>query len=246
MPDETPSTSTPATPAAAQVAAPLAAVTTPDPKSAVTIPLEQLTAFTAMQARLAHLEAETTTRNEAARAEKIKLQVANGEIEAALRTQREDAEKALTTERVTRQGIEERAKRYAIDGDMARELAGQKLVPGAAEQLCHLWRSQLVAEPHGDSYRVQTPTFQSVKDFVSTQLAQPNYAHFLMPGTSGGTGGTAGGGLSSPTPSANATPAVEPKTLGEAVILHMQGLKQSKSADPRLDLSSPMGLRRTS
>lgn len=147
---------------------------------------------------------------------------------------------------MARQQTEDRAKRYALDGELSRVLAGQKLVPGGAEQLTQLWRGQLQVEAHGDSYVVRTPQFQSVEDFVTAQLAQPHYSHFLRPAGLGGTAGTAGGNLSPPTPAANPAPAAQPpKTLGEAVILHMQSIKSERSADPRLDLSSPMGLRRT-
>lgn len=243
--ESTPVPSTPATPAAAAVAAvPPGGSAPPAQPSTVTIPLEQLQLFTANQGRLAAVESELRQRDEAARLEQVKGMAARGDLEAALKTQREQAEAQLATERSSRITIEERAKRYALDGELSRALASQPLVPGGAEQLTQLWRSQLVAEPAGDSYAVRTPTFQSVGDFVAAQLAQPHYAHFIRSTNPGGAGAT-GAAQASPTPPAHPAAPPQPKTLGETVILHMQSLKGEKNSDPRLDLTSPMGLRRT-
>ena len=113
-----------------------------------------------------------------------------------------------TSERASRSAVEERAKRYALDGEVSRVLASQPLVPGGAEQLTQLWRSQFVVEPQGDSFTVRTPTFQSVGDFVTAQLARPEYAHFIRasnPG--GGTAGTTGAHQAAPTAPANSGPA---------------------------------------
>jgi hypothetical protein len=242
MADETPASQAGAAPVSAAPVAPAA----PALPQTVTIPLDQLQTFTSIQARLAQVEAEQRSRDDAARAEQVKLLAQKGEIENALRIQREQAEQQLHTERSQRAAIEERAKRYALDGELARALASQPLVQGGAEQLTQLWRNQFMVDAQGDSFAVRTPTFQSVTDFVSSQLAQPQYAHFLRSSNSGGTAGTSGGNLTTPTPPANPGPAAAPRTLGEAVILHMQSMKGNGSADPRLDLSAPMGLRRTS
>ena len=117
----------------------------------VTIPLEQLQTFTSVQARLAQMEADQRSRDEAARAEQVKLLAQKGEIENALRIQREEGQKQLDSERASRSAVEERAKRYALDGEVSRVLASQPLVPGGAEQLTQLWRNQFVVEPQGDS-----------------------------------------------------------------------------------------------
>jgi hypothetical protein len=210
----------------------------------VTIPFEQLQAFTATQARNLALESELRQRDDAARAEQVKMLTAKGELEGAIKLQREQAELQLGNERTARVASEERAKRYALDGELSRVLASQPLVPGGAEQLTQLWRNQLNVETSGDTYVVRTPTFQSVPDFVAAQLAQPHYAHFIRSTNQGGTGGAPGAQQTTPTPAANAAAPAEPKTLSEAVILHMQSLKGSKTGDPRLDLTSPMGLRR--
>src|SRR5215469_10261826 len=84
----------------------------------VTIPLEQLQAFTAIQTRLAQMESEQRNRDEASKAEQVKLLAQKGEIENALRIQREEAQKQLDGERASRTAVEERAKRYALDGEI--------------------------------------------------------------------------------------------------------------------------------
>ena len=236
---------TPATQTAAAVAAtpPAATTATAAQPQTVTIPLEQLQTFTSVQARLAQMEADQRSRDEAARAEQVKLLAQKGEIENALRLQREEAQKALDAERSSRAVVEERAKRYALEGEVSRVLASQPLVPGGAEQLTQLWRNQFVVEPQGESFTVRTPTFQSVGDFVAAQLARPEYAHFIRasnPG--GGTAGTTGAHQVAPTSPANPAAPTQPKNFGEAIILQMQENQKSQPSDPRLNPAAAMGL----
>jgi hypothetical protein len=209
----------------------------------VTIPLEQLQTFTAVQARLAQLEADQRARDESARAEQVKLLAQKGEIENALRIQREEGQRQLESERASRSAVEERAKRYALDGEISRVLASQPLVPGGAEQLTQLWRNQFVVEPQGDSFTVRTPTFQSVTEFVGAQLTRAEYAHFLRPANpAGGTAGTTGGHQAAPTAPAHPAAPAQPKNFGEAIILQMQDMQKNQPVDPRLNPAVPMGL----
>jgi hypothetical protein len=227
------SATSPATPPAATAAQP----------QTVTIPLEQLQTFTSVQARLAQMEADQRSRDDAARAEQVKLLAQKGEIENALRIQREEAQKQLDSERASRSAVEERAKRYALDGEVSRVLASQPLVPGGAEQLTQLWRSQFVVEPQGDSFTVRTPTFQSVGDFVAAQLARPEYAHFVRasnPG--GGTAGATGAHQTAPTSPVHPAAPIQPKNFGEAIILQMQEIQKTQPIDPRLNPAAAMGL----
>jgi hypothetical protein len=198
-----------------------------------------------MQTRLAKIEAEQHQRDEAAKAEQVRLLAQKGEIEAALKQQREQAEAALNAERATRATIEERAKRYALDGELSRVLAGQPLVPGGADQLTQLWRNQFTVEAQGDSFAVRTPTFQSVSDYVNGALAKPEYAHFLRPSNPGGgtAGGTGGGNLTVPTTPANPAPAPQFKNFGEAIIAQVQDRQKAGGVDPRLNPAVPMGLK---
>jgi hypothetical protein len=211
----------------------------------VTISTEQYQVLTGAVTRMAQMESEQRGREDAARLEQVNLMAQRGEVEKALRETREDAERRVNAERAQRDTIERQAKRYAVDGELNRILASQSnLVPNAAEQLVQLWRNQFQAEPQGETFVVRTPSAQSPGDFIAAQLALPQYAHFQRPASQGGTGGGPGAQQSGPTPAANPAAAPVPKTLGEAVILHMQAIEKAKPSDTRLDMSSSMGLRR--
>lgn len=261
MPDETPNpSSTPATPAAATVAAvpaPSAATTTPAPAalaatgtpagqpSTVTISAEQYTALTALVPRMAEIESQQRARDEAVRAEELRLMAEKGQAVEALRISRDDADKRVSAANAERATERKRAERYAVDGELARFLSGKSLVPGASEQLTELWRTKLTAEPQGESFAVRTPGGQLAKDFVDAQIALPEYAHFLRSTNQGGTGGATGAQGSGPTPPAVASTGLEPRTLGEAVIMAFQSRKAAVETDSRIDMGAPMGLRRT-
>jgi hypothetical protein len=252
MPVETTSVPTPATLATALVAASAPPAPVPNPATSaaplqpqtVTIPLEQLQTFTSIQTRLAQIESEQRAREVAAQQEQAAILAKKGEVENALNMLRQQTEQQLANERAARATIEERAKRYALDGEVSRVLASHPLVPGGAEQLTQLWRSQFTVQPEGDSFAVRTPTFQSVSDFVIASLAKPEYAHFIRaqnPG--GGTAGTTGAHQSAPTPAANLT--AQPPAdmnLSQAVILAMASQKKVMD-DPRLTPALGFGLR---
>ena len=257
---ETGTPSAPATPAAAAVASPTATPTatststpaaggqTPAQPHTVTIPLEQLQAFTAVQARLTQMEADQRQRDEASRAEQVKLLTARGEVEKAMQIQQEESRKALEIERVARATNEERAKRYAKTSELKSTLSKYPLVPAAVDQLASLFERELQVDASGDNYVVRTPQFQTCADFVAAQLASGDYAHFLR--ASNPNGGTAGGGssgaASTPTPSATATQEPPPKNFGEAIVRQMQQVAKEQPSDPRLNPAAAMGLNRRS
>ena len=174
----------------APTSAPALSSATATTQQTVTIPLEQIQAFTNMQARLAQLESEQRSREQTAQQEQARILAQKGEVENALRMLRDQSEQQVQSERARLAQLEERAKRYALDGELSRALAACNLVPGGAEQLTQLWRNQFMVESQGDSFAVRTPTFQSVGEYVSQQLARTEYSHFVRaqnPG--GGTGG---------------------------------------------------------
>jgi len=207
----------------------------------VTIPLDQLQAFTSIQARLAEMEAAQRSQQEATQQEQARILAQKGQAEEALRMLRDQSDQAISAERQRFSQIEERAKRYALDIEVSRALTTYNLVPGGSEQLAHLWRSQFVVEAQGESFSVRTPTYQSVGEFVSQQLARPEYAHFLRASTQGGTA-TGQTTQSAQTPPAGPTPAPQPRNMGEAVILHMQSAQKAQG-DARANMNLPMGLK---
>ena len=186
----------------------------------VTIPTDQLNAFMAMQARLAKVEEDQQQQHQAAaREEQVKILAAKGQVEEALRTQREEGQRALEAERVQRAQAEERAKRYALDGELARALGSQPLVDGGAEQLTQLLRDHFVVEPKGNTFHVRTQDFKSVGDYIGAMLGRSEFAHFLRAQNAGGGSGSRGGALSAPTSPANPTALIEPRNFSEAARL---------------------------
>jgi hypothetical protein len=236
--------------AAAQAAAAVVAATpapTPAPTptttpQTVTIPLEQLQALTSLQARIATLENEKAQRETAVNEERVRLLTAKGEAENAVKALREQKDAELSTERGRLAQTEERAKRYALDGELSRALASANLVSAAAvHQLAGLFRSEFQVHAEGEGFVVRTPTFQSVGQFIAEKLASPDYAHFVRAGTTGGSGGA--GSQAAPTQPAQTPPPAAPANLGEAVILHMQGMQKAQG-DPQQAMALPFGLKR--
>ena len=162
-------------------------------------------------------------------------------MEEALRTQREEAQRALEAERIQRAQVEDRAKRYALDGELARALGSQPLVAGGAEQLTHLLRDHFVVEPQGNSFQVRTQDFRSPGDYIAAMLGRPDYAHFLRPNNPGGGVGTGSGVQGQPTPPANQAPPAEPKNFSEAVLLQYAS-RTKEVTDPRLNPTVAFGL----
>ncbi len=227
--------------------APATAAATPPPAApvapqTVTIPLEQLQAFTSIQARLA--EHEEQTRRAAAEAQRREAEVLaeRGNLQDALRQLREQSEQQLQAERQKAVEVQQRAQQYALDSELSRALSGENLVPGGVEQLSRLFRGDFVVEPQGSAFQVRTPTYQSVPEYIKAQLGRPEYAHFLRAQNPGG--GTASGQPTQTPPAAAdpAPPAPQPRNMGEAVILHMQGL-QKVQGDGRANMGLPLGLR---
>jgi hypothetical protein len=209
----------------------------------ITLTAEQWAAYTSTQNRIAELEEVEQRRAADAHVAEVKALHAKGQIEQAFNLQREQARLELEAERKKLKGTEDRAKRYALDGELARALAAQPLVAGGAEQLTQLWRSQFTVEAQGDSFAVRTPDFQTVGTWIVAQLGRPEYAHFLRAQNPGG--GTAGGTPSTqglPTAPAQAAVDAGPKNLSEAVLMTMAAMEKSK-VDPRLTPTVGFGLR---
>ena len=200
----------------------------------ITLTAEQWAAYTSTQSRIAELEEVERRRANDAQAAEVKALQAKGQIEQAFALQRQQAQLELEAERKRLKDTEDRAKRYALDGELARSLASQPLVAGGAEQLTQLWRNQLSVEPQGDSFAVQAPGFQPVSSWIAVQLGRPEYAHFLRSQNTGG--GTQGGppgtqGLMTTTP--QSPPPVQPKNMSEAIMMQIAA-QQKNTANPLL------------
>jgi hypothetical protein len=238
-------TAQPVVPTLAQASPVVAPIAAPPPVAnvGITLTAEQWAAYTSGQARVAELEEIERRRATDAQAAEVRALQAKGQIEAAFNLQREQARTELETERRRLKDTEDRAKRYALDGELARALASQPLVNGGVEQLSQLWRSQFIVEPQGDSFAVRSPDFQPVGAWVAAQLGRPEYSHFLKPQNQhGGTQGASQGVHGSPTPPASPTVEPGPRNLSEAVLMTMAATEKSK-LDPRVTPSLGFGLR---
>ena len=253
-------------PLATDPAATLAAITTPvaaavpapapDPVIVVTQPAPVVTApptlpaeerfsipkslyerFTSNEVELARVKAEKD-----AEVARIKIAEATaiakaGDAERAVELLRSQAAAELEVERTQKRDTESRAKRYALDAELANALNSHQLADGSAEQLKSLFRGAFVAEPEGDTFKVRTPDFQSVGAYIGAMLGRPEYQKFLAaknPG--GGVGPNPGAAQTTPTPAAVvAEPVKQPSNLGEALV--MDALSRSTAAtqvDPRM------------
>jgi hypothetical protein len=240
-PNPTPSTPNLSAPAPVSDASPAALIGSDQPQT-VTIPVVELQQLTQVQARLAQLESEQRQREEAAQAEQARLLAAKGQVEEALKAIQAQSEARLRAESESRLRTEERAKRYALDNELAKALAMHAILPGTADQLTMILRGQLQVQEEGEKYVVRTPTFVAAADHVAQTLAKPEFAHFLRPHSAGGTAGT-GATQAAPTPAANPVPDLLPKNFGEAIILQIQAQQASKGAiDSRTDMSQSFGL----
>jgi hypothetical protein len=118
---------------------------------------------------------------------------------------------------------------------LARVLASKPLLPSAAAQLTKLWRGEFQVTEEGETFTVRTPTFQSVDQFITAELAKPDYAHFLRaqnPG--GGTGGTAGGSQAAPPGEPEA--AKDYATLGDYLMDLTKARQAAQGTNPMTNL----------
>ncbi len=184
-------------------------------------------------------------RDDAARVEQVKLLAQKGEIENALRIQREQAEQQLNAERPSgprsRNGPSDMPSTASSPAFWPRS----HWCPAAPSSSPSSGGTSSPWKPRADSFAVRTPTFQSVSDFVAAQLAQPHYAHFIRSTNQGGTAGT-----TAPTrPTRRRRPIPRhrrcPRLWARLSSFTCKVIKGNANTDPRLDLSSPMGLRRT-
>ncbi len=83
----------------------------------------------------------------------------------------------------------ESAYRKALrDRELATALAGKPLVAGAATQLIRLWRDDLDVYEESGEYRVAARDGRAVAQWVADRLGNPDYAHFCLPPSRGGSG----------------------------------------------------------
>lgn len=240
-------------PPAAPAYLPPAAVPAPHPApvgpSMVSIPMEQLQAFTTIQTRLAEIEDRQRREASEAQRREAELLAERGNLQEGLRQLREQSEQALAAERERAATIQRQAQGYAIDTEVARALAAHTFVsPVARANFEAEVRRELTADPQGNGFLVRTPTYQSATDLVNARLAHPDYQFLLAPrNPQGGTANPGQPTQNAPPPAAapaSPPPVEKPQNLGHALILqHRDNLSNRVAGgDPRYDAGRPFGL----
>ena len=141
------------------------------------------------------------------------LAAARDEWAAALRARDADHSRSLAEAERKATALEQAYKSALLDRELATALVGKPLVPGAAEQLIRLWRDAFEVVDDDGAIRVVSREGRGVGQAVADRLAGPEFAHFCLPTSRGGTGtrGQARGATPQAAPAA-------PRTLGEAVL----------------------------
>jgi hypothetical protein len=130
--------------------------------------------------------------------------------------------------------LEEAYRGSVRDRELAAALAGRALVAGAAAQLIKLWRDEFDAYEEGGRYKVASRDGRSVAQAVKGWLDSPEFAHFCLPTSRGGTA------VRDANRAAGPLPATAPLNLGEAAV---QRWREQAAAQPA-NLLKPIGLKR--
>jgi hypothetical protein len=122
----------------------------------------------------------------------------------------------------------ERAYKAALrDRELATALVGKPLVPGAAAQLIKLWRDDFEVVDEDGEIQILARDGRRVEQAVLDRLNGPEFAHFCLPSSRGGTG------AKGQNRSASSAPApASPKTLGEAVLLNWRESESRGQGSP--------------
>jgi hypothetical protein len=130
--------------------------------------------------------------------------------------------------------LERTCKAAVRDRELASSLADRSLVPGAAAQLIKLWRDEFDVFYKENDYHVASRDGRTVAQAVTEWLGSPDYSHFCLPTSRGGTGAR-----DASRPANHATPG-SPRNLGEAIVTRWR----EESASRTDNLLKPIGLRR--
>ena len=144
-----------------------------------------------------------------------------------------DEEASARDKRLTE--LEVVCKSAVRERELATVLAGRALVGGAAAQLIKLWSEEFDVYEEQGRFKVTSRDGRAVSQVVNEWLASPEYSHFCLPTSRGGTGAK---DASRPVGGSGAKGA--PKTLGEAIVMKW---REEAAAQPN-NLLKPIGLRR--
>lgn len=156
------------------------------------------------------------------------------EVEDARVNQEESLLKEIEVRETKFATLEKRFRETLRERELATALAGKPIVPGAATQLIKLWRDDFEVYEERGEYRVSLNDGRNVAKTVADRLASPEFAHFCLPASRGGS------------PTADSTKTVSsttinasPKTLGETIVAQWRDLAVRSK-----DSTRPFGLGR--
>ena len=165
-------------------------------------------------------------------AEGIGLPSADSRLSTPLERMKEEEAYAREKRLIELEGV---CKSAVRERELAAVLAGKALVGGAAAQLIKLWSEDFDVYEEQGRFKVTSRDGRAVSQVVNEWLASPEYSHFCLPTSRGGTGAK---DASRPVSGSGAKGA--PKTLGEAIVMKW---REEAAAQPN-NLLKPIGLRR--
>lgn len=131
--------------------------------------------------------------------------------------------------------LERSCKAAVRDRELATALAGKSLVAGAVVQLIKLWRDEFEAYDEGGQYKVASRDGRALGQVVNEWLSSPEYSHFSLPSSRGGSSVR-----EASRPSSTTTVQSSPKNLGESIVMKWR----EESVTRPSNLLKPIGLRR--
>jgi len=179
---------------------------------------------------------ELRARAVAASGSDAKLDDANAEWAAALKARDAEYSREIADNDRKAIALERAYKSALLDRELATALVGKPLVPGAAAQLIRLWRDGFEVIDDDGALRVVSKEGRSVDQAVSDRLSGPEFAHFCLPSSRGGTGQRGQNRAATPSPAPSA-----PRTLGEAVVNQW---REAASRNPASAVAPGWGRRR--
>jgi hypothetical protein len=130
----------------------------------------------------------------------------------------------------------ERACKTAVrERELATALAGKPLVEGAVGQLIKLLRDDFEVYEESGGYTVTARDGRSVAQVVAEILGSPEYSHFCLATSRGGTGARGGS-----RPHDTGVNVGRPRNLGEAIVMKW---REDSAKQPESYLK-PIGMRR--
>jgi hypothetical protein len=213
------------------------------PPDMISVPIAHLEALVATQARNHQLENEKREGERAAHEKLVQALAEKGQAVEAVKAVRDQMDVQLREATEKAVATSERIKRYALDNELRQVLGSKPLHEHAADQLTKLWKTEFMVAEEGDKYVVRTPTYQTVDQFVTAQLARPEYQHFVRASAAVGSGAIASGSVQGSPTGGPPPPEPEYKNAGEYYMAWTKQRQAQQNQNPNTNLQLPLGIR---